>query len=76
MEKFKQITREISEVIYNNNEHKNIKLIYNKDSTTRLLWYVATIREDFIFGSKYTLEYAKKIVKEKERDISMIIKKI
>ena len=74
--KFKQITREISEVIYNNNEHKNIKLIYNKDSTIRLLWYVAAIREDFIFGSKYTLEYAKKIVKEKERDISMIIKKI
>lgn len=73
--KFKHVTREISDKIYGE-EHKNIKLIYNKDNTVKLLWYVATIRENFVFGSRYTLEYAKKIVKEKERDISMIIKKI
>ena len=73
--KFKQITREISEIIYNN-DHKNTKLIYNKDGDAKLLWYIATVQNDFIFGSKYTLEYAKKIVKEKQRDISMIIKRI
>ncbi len=73
--RFKQITREISEKIYND-DNKNIKLVYNKDGPTKLYWYLATIRGDFIFGSKYTLEYAKKIVKEKNRDISMIIKKI
>ena len=73
--KFKQITREISEIIYNN-DHKNTKLIYNKDGDAKLLWYIATVQNDFIFGSKYTLEYAKKIVKEKLRDISMIIKRI
>jgi hypothetical protein len=73
--KFKHITREISEVIFNK-EYKNTKLIYNKDGDVKLLWYTATVQNDFIFGSKSTLEYAKKIVKEKERDISMLIKKI
>lgn len=73
--KFKQITREISEIIFNN-EHKNTKLVYNKDCDAKLLWYVATVQKDFIFGSKYILEFAKKIVNEKERDISMLIKKI
>jgi energy-coupling factor transporter ATP-binding protein EcfA2 len=74
--RLKQLTREISDVIYNN-EIKNIKLIYNKDSDdNKILWYIATLRGDFIFGSKFNLAYAKKIVKEKDRDISILIKKL
>lgn len=70
----RQIGRDISEKIYN--DKKNVKLVYNKDSDVKLQWYIATIREDFVFGSKYNLEYAKKIVKDEERDISMIIENI
>lgn len=73
--KLKQITKEISEVIYTNN-HKNTKLIYNKDSENKLMWYIATIRNNFIFGSRHILDFSKKIIKDKEHDISIIVKKI
>lgn len=73
--KLRQMTKEISEVIYTN-EHKNTKLIYNKDSENKLMWYVATIRNNFIFGSRYILDFSKKIIKDKDYDISSIVKKI
>tara|TARA_B110000263_G_C15225996_1_gene472275 strand:+ start:16 stop:1095 length:1080 start_codon:yes stop_codon:yes gene_type:complete len=73
--KIKTTTKEISDIIYSN-EYKNTKLIYNKDSDNKLMWYIAKLRDKFVFGSKYTNEFAKKIITDKEHDISLIIKKI
>lgn len=73
--KIKNLIREVSEIVYSE-DHKNTKILYNKDDGTKLFWYLANIHDEFIFGSKYTLEYANKIVNNKSYDISMLVKKI
>lgn len=73
--KLKHLSKEISEIIYSG-DYKNTKLIYNKDGVDKLMWYTANIHNNFIFGSKHTLEFSKKIIKDKEHDISIIVKKI
>jgi len=73
--KIRQITKEISEVLFSD-AHKNTKLIYNKDQSDKLMWYVASIRNNFIFGSKIILEFSNKIIKETDHDISLLVKNI
>lgn len=73
--KIKNTTKDISDIIFGSN-HINTKLIYNKDSDNKLMWYIAKLRDNFSFGSKYILEFANKIITDKEHDISLIVKKI
>jgi energy-coupling factor transporter ATP-binding protein EcfA2 len=75
--RMRQYTREISDFIFTNNMSKNIKLVYDKDnSNNQVMWHMANIKGDFLFGSKTVMSYANEMLEQKENDISIIVKKI
>lgn len=75
--RMRQYIREISDFVYNNEIVKNIKIIYDKDnSKNQIMWHIANIKGDFLFGSKIVMNYANEMLEQKENDISILVKKI
>jgi hypothetical protein len=71
------MTKGISDVLFLNSQHSNMKLVYCKDSIeNKLMWYVAKFRSDFYFQSPCINDYSKTIEKDQKLNISNMIKKI